>query len=71
VLLNQNAFAVDEHIAYFPAGGGAATVVTHTIPANSRGTIDSWQLESNGTLAAGTYSAQGALSSDAGGSTPP
>lgn len=57
-ILNQNASAMTVSIQYFGAGGGAATSVSHTISANSRGTV---HVNAEG-LPAGTYSALVSLS---------
>jgi photosystem II stability/assembly factor-like uncharacterized protein len=53
VVLNQNAFAVDVNIAYFPATGGPALRRVHSVAASSRG---SFQVNVEG-LPVGSYSA--------------
>ncbi len=52
-ILNQNASPLTATIQYFAASGSAPKPIQHTVPANSRGTVD---VNAEG-LAPGTYSA--------------
>jgi hypothetical protein len=58
-ILNPSSSSMTVTATYTPATGGAATTVTHTVPATSRGTIT---VNSDGGLAAGTYWAKVVLS---------
>ena len=57
-ILNQNSSDMSVTINYYPQAGGAPTTITHTVPANTRGTV----YVNNEGLPAGTYGALVTLS---------